>query len=100
MIMTKSAFRGTEVISLRNIRPVVKAQPAEPLLDEYGFVLRVERAQGTVRCGACGHQHNGAAAVRLCYEQVAAANEAAEMDYLAEQRAERWFEERGGRYFD
>lgn len=98
MIMTTSAYRGHEVVSLRNIRAA--AQPAEPLLDEAGWVLRVERAPGTVRCGACGHHHNGAPAVRLCYEQVAAANEAAEADYLAERRAERWFEERGGRYAD
>jgi hypothetical protein len=98
MIMTKSAFRGIEVPSLRNVRPA--ATPAAPLLDEIGFVLRVERAPGTVRCGACGHHHNGAAAVRLCYDQQAAANEAAEADYLAERRAERWFEERGGRYSD
>lgn len=98
MMTTKSAFRGHEVVSLRNIR--VAAQPVEPLLDEIGFVLRVERAQGTVKCGACGHHHNGSAAVRLCYEQVAAANEQAEADYLAERRTERWFEERGGRYSD
>lgn len=98
MIMTTSAYRGHKVVSLRNVRPA--ATPAEPLLDEIGFVLRVERAPGTVRCGACGHHHNGSAAVRLCYEQVAAANEQAEADYLAEQRAERWFEERGGRYAD
>jgi hypothetical protein len=97
MIMTKSAYRGHEVVSLRNIRPA-KATPAAPLLDEYGRVLRVERAAGTVRCGACGHHHNGAAAVRLCYEQQRAANDAAYADYLAEQRAERWFEERGYGY--
>jgi hypothetical protein len=108
MIKTISAYRGQEVVSLRNIRPAIAtripamppATPTEPLLDEIGYVLRVERAAGTVRCGACGHHHNSAPAVRLCYEQVAAANEAAEADYLAEQRAERWFEERGGRYAD
>ena len=98
MIMTKSAYRGREVVSLRNIRPA--ATPTEPLLDEIGYVLRVERAPGTVRCGACGHHHNSAPAVRLCYDQQAQANEQAEADYLAEQRAERWFEERGGRYAD
>jgi hypothetical protein len=100
MIMTTSAYRGVQVPSLRNIRTTIKATPVAPLLDELGYVLRVERAAGTVRCGACGHHHNGAEAVRLCYDQTRQANEQAEADYLAEQRVERWFEERGGRYAD
>lgn len=97
MIMSKTALRGVEVPSLRNIRPAAPA-PVVELDGPY----EVRRTQTGTRCGNHGRtkpgqhvHHANPASVRACYELTAQmdADQAAEI--AAELAYERHLEDRG-----
>lgn len=97
MIMTKSAFRGTEVVSLRNIRPVATA----PTIELDG-AYEVRRTATGIRCGNHGRTKHGehayhanAASVAECYRLTAQMIADQEAEIRAEQGYERYLEDRG-----
>ncbi len=59
-----------------------------------GSGLPIDRTGG-VRCGYCKGQHENPKAVKLCHLVSREQEEIAKADYLAELRAEQWFENRG-----
>jgi hypothetical protein len=97
MIMTKSAFRGIEVPSLRNVRP---AAPAPVVEQVDAYTIKVTEAGA--RCGNHGRTKHGShvyhantASVRACY-QLSAEMEAEQAAEIAVELAyERHLEDRG-----
>jgi hypothetical protein len=98
MIMTKSAYRGHEVVSLRNIRPVAAPVVEIEMEDAYTIL----RTAAGVRCGnhgrvARGHEvrHANTASVRACYQLTAEMNAQQAAEIAVEQGYERYLENRG-----
>lgn len=96
MIMSKTALRGVEVPSLRNLR--VPAQPAASEV-EWSGDYEIRETETGIRCGNHGRgarvYHANPASVRECYRLTAEmiADQKAEIE--AEQRYERFLEDRG-----
>jgi hypothetical protein len=94
MIMTKSAFRGTEVISLRNIKA---AAPAPVVEQVDAYTIKVTEAG--VKCGNHGRgarvHHANAASVRACYQLSAEMAAEQEAEAAIERAYERHLEDRG-----
>lgn len=94
MITTKSAFRGTEVVSLRNIRTV----PAVTIV-EMADAYTIRETEAGVRCGNHGRgarvHHANTASVRACYQLSAEMAAEQEAEAAIELAYERHLEDRG-----
>lgn len=97
MIMTKSAYRGHEVVSLRNVRPVAPAPEIE-MVDAY----TIKQTDAGVWCGNHGRRargqeirHANTASVRACYQLTAEMNAEQEAEAAIELAYERHLEDRG-----
>lgn len=92
MITTKSAYRGHEVISLRNIRTV----PAVTIV-EMSSAYTIKETPSGVRCGNHADRcyHANAASVRACYQLSVTLAAEAESEIAAERGYERHLEDRG-----
>jgi hypothetical protein len=92
--MIKTALRGVEVPSLRNLR----IQPVAPVFEMDGPYSIAETETG-VRCGNHHREdrvrHANAASVRECYRLTAEMIADQEAEIRAEQGYERYLEDRG-----